>query len=343
MKTEMNEEEFKNLISGEIDDAKHYALMKLFFKDCLYIELGDEDIAKQKRNLFINIIYNGFKSAEYENWTKNISDYTKGEITKGIKEKRLKKLVKSLLNSEFELNIEDDKTKSNPEDSDGDGAKTFIDELSKKWLNNEQKSDSYYNEIKKIDQYYYIIIGEDAPYGGAYLLGQDENDKKGPYYTSIKNLFNEDDTLSKILIAKKILFFDLLTIPLPIYSDLRKKWSTDDDFKIDNKQLPVFLLEVAFEHFQLKSKIKKNTEIAIMMPTKTSAGIYNYFEQVSYKDDLYCLKDRLTAKSCWQEIKSNHETIITQGKCFNYYKSNTISGSNTPDPDLLKYALNKKP
>ena len=331
----MKNQEFK------IPTCNDLTNMKSFFSECLYKDLTNYSNADAMRNLFINIIYNGFQSANYENWTKDISKSTESVITKGIKEKRIKEKVIASLNSEFELNIEDDKTK--PNRNDKSEAKKFIKDLSNKWGINEKKSGSYYNEIKKIDQYDYIIIGEDAPYGGAYLLGQDENDKKGPYYTSIKNLFNEDDTLSDMLIANKILFFDLLTIPLPIYSDLRKKWSTVDDFKIDNKQLPVFLLEVAFEHFQLKVKIKKNKGIAIMMPTKTSAGIYNYFEQVSHEDYLYFLKDRLTAKSCWQEIKSNHETIIAQGKCFNYYKSNTISGSNTPDPDLLKYALNKKP
>ena len=334
----MTEEEFTELISGELDVNKDYDLMKKFFKKCLYTTLGDSKTDKQMRKLFINIIYNGFQQKNYPVWSLCISKKTKTAIIKGITEKRLKDEAKKLFNSEseIELNIQGQKKNKN----DNLKANDFIEELSKKWKNNEQKSKNYYDEIKKLPYYEYVIIGEDAPYGGAYLLGNKIIDKKGPYYIPLNNAFKgEKAELIDALISNKVLFFDLLTIPLPISSDLRKGWSTEEFYNIAGKQLPVFLLEVAFEHFDLKNKIN-DAKIAIMMPTKTSSSIYNYYEQIKSKDDLYCLKERLTAKSCWNEINDYHQTIITNGKCFNYYKSNTISGSNTPDVDLLKYALN---
>lgn len=330
----MTEEEFTELINGKSDVNKHYNLMKKFFKKCLYTTLENTPIDDQKRYLFINIIYNGFKAEYLKNWYSEIIPETVNAINKGIKEKKLREDLNNLL-------INNDSKSSESENSESVYSK-FINDLINKWCGNEEKSSAYYEEIKQETNYRYIIIGEDAPWSGAYLLGDSEDDKKGPYYNSLKSAFNDKNIveLSDGFKKQKVLFFDLLTIPLPINSNLRKKWSTDNkNFKIGDKQLPVFLLEVAFEHFDLKDKIN-DAKIAIMMPTKTSSSIYNYFEQITKEDGFHCLKDRLTAKSCWNEINDYHQTIITNGKCFNYYKSNTISGSNTPDVDLLEYALN---
>ncbi len=319
-----------NLI--ELDNEEN---MKSFFKACLYEELDDYENADSMRNLFINIIYNGFDVNKYLDWILDISDDTKIAITKGVKEKKMRVDLENLLFNTVSNATED----KNIELED----LNFIYDLIKKWKCNEEKSSKYYKAIKEEHNYSYIIIGEDAPWSGAYLLGDIEQDKKGPYYSSLKNAFKDENIykLSDGLKNQKVLFFDLLTIPLPINSVLRKKWSAEDVFKFYEKPLPVFLLEIAFEHFKLKDKIE-DAKIAIMMPTKTSASIYNYFEAIfDENNELYCLKEQLTAKSCWQEINNNYSDILTKGKCFNYYKSNTISGSNTPDIDLLKYALSK--
>jgi len=333
MKTEMTEKEFNELINGKSDVNKHYDLMKKFFKKCLYEDLRNCTYADKMRKLFINIIYNGFQKGKYSAWSVGIVPETVNAITKGIKEKKLREDLNNLL-------INNDSKSSESKNSESVDEK-FINDLINKWSGNEEKSSAYYEEIKEETNYSYIIIGEDAPWSGAYLLGDSEDDKKGPYYNSLKSAFNDENIveLSDGFKKQKVLFFDLLTIPLPINSNLRKKWSANPDFKFHEKPLPVFLHEIAFEHFRLKDKIK-NAQIAIMMPTKTSSSIYNYYEQIKPKDDLYCLKERLTAKSCWNEINDYHQKIIKDGKCFNYYKSNTISGSNTPDVDLLKYALN---
>ncbi len=72
-----------NLI--ELDNEEN---MKSFFKACLYEELDDYENADSMRNLFINIIYNGFDVNKYLDWILDISDDTKIAITKGVKEKK---------------------------------------------------------------------------------------------------------------------------------------------------------------------------------------------------------------------------------------------------------------
>jgi hypothetical protein len=304
-----------------LNDLNDSTQMKCFFKACLYEKLDDYNNADAMRYLFINIIYNGFQNENKypENWTLDLIDNTKKIIKNGIKEKDKRNNIMTF----FILN-------------------KFISNLHRMWIVNEKKSENYYDKIKAKAEYKYLVISEDAPFSGSYLLGDSKEDKKGPYFTPLKSTFgdNSKEKLSDNLLSEDVLFFDLLTIPLPISSDLRKKWSTEKAFNFDNKPLPVFLLEIAFEHYSLNEKID-NAKIAIMMPTKTSACIYNYFEKIKANDSLFCLKDKLTIKSCWQEINNYHEKIIIEGKCFNYYKSNTISGSNTPDADLLKYALSK--
>ena len=60
---------------------------------------------------------------------------------------------------------------------------------------------------------------------------------------------------AKTLIINNVGFIDLIPIPLPFYSKLRTKWSTDKKFEIDGKPLPLLLLELAFE--ENFSKIKR--------------------------------------------------------------------------------------
>ena len=72
-----------------------------------------------------------------------------------------------------------------------------------------------------------------------------KNPPTGNYYTTIKNL-NEESTIPDILVEQGILFIDLCPLPLPMTTDIRKKWG-EKLVDMDNKPLSVVLLELALK------------------------------------------------------------------------------------------------
>ena len=309
-----------------------------FLRLCLYEDLVDSKEADQMRNYFINFIYSGKpKDEDVKSYGNSLTDDTKKIILKALKETNKREELRALL---YDVTID-----NNP----GINQEVFIKSLKEGWNKNREKSKEYYQQIKELPNFKYIIISEDAPwkkdvagnYCGAYLLGGESADNTGPYYDSLNSVFPGKEILSIRLLTNKALFIDLLTIPLIISSELRAKWGTDEVFKINGKQLPVIVLELAIEEYQLLKKWEKKTKIALMMPTKTSASIYNYFQNLKSNDEHF-FKEPLIATSDWKCIKKDHQKIINTGKSFNYYRSNAISGSNNPDADLLAYALDIK-
>ena len=180
---------------------------------------------------------------------------------------------------------------------------------------------------------------------------------KGTYSTTIKNLENEGENqnIQEILVKQGILFIDLCPLPLPMTTDIRKSvWG--EDFVEKDKPLAVVLLELALR-FALEEgiKISEKPIIAMGTPAATSQSIYFYFEKMIFDKMIKKDKDRNPCISI--EVRNNDKTnngevkvrkidfstllninrkYDSKDQILPLYQSNIISGSNTPNPELLK-------
>lgn len=196
----------------------------------------------------------------------------------------------------------------------------------------------YIDNLKKIQYINSIIVYEAPPFPKDeklnYIL---LDDAKGPYLTVFKNTFGEG-VISDVLVNKNALFFDLLMLPIPLSSTIRRDWSTKNEFNIKGKQLPVVLFEMNLKYYLEKlnrSKLSDNIKIAIGTPHLTALGIYNY----------YCESGK-TILDNYQNITeslTNCNEKADKKKLENYvvplFKSCFVNASNNPDENLLKHAL----
>jgi hypothetical protein len=178
------------------------------------------------------------------------------------------------------------------------------------------------------------------------------------YSEPIRKCFDPNDvhkafSLKEFLVYFEIGFFDISIVCLPLSSEIRKKWNTEDDFKIGNKQISVILFEIGLEHFLngIEFQIEEHPLFAIGMPVNTSAGIFEYYSQKLFKvykdptkDDLYFdsgKKDELKI-SIDLGVTNTTSTFIkrnAKGTTFPLFKSNIVN-SGYPNTDLMKNAFN---
>jgi hypothetical protein len=123
-----------------------------------------------------------------------------------------------------------------------------------------------------------------------------------PYFdqrTKKYKLFQNPDRSSKTIeiidninkaINSGIVYIDLSMIPLPLTSQKRKSWSVDEKFKINGKQLPIWLLEWSVKNLKRRFKEVTNPfsptcQIAIGTPINTSSSIFEYYSNTLLKID----------------------------------------------------------
>jgi hypothetical protein len=173
----------------------------------------------------------------------------------------------------------------------------------------------------------------------------------GAYSNTIKSLEKNggDQNIREILVEQGILFIDLCPLPLPMTSDIRKdKWG--ENF-VDDKPLTVVLLELALKFALEKGiKISEKPIIAMGTPAATSQSIYLYFEKMIFekmiKEDKYrnpCISIEVEKNGKIEVSKIDFSTLLNINRKYDsknqilpLYQSNIISGSNTPNPELLK-------
>jgi hypothetical protein len=122
-----------------------------------------------------------------------------------------------------------------------------------------------------------IDIDIDNYFENKYFTGKNANT---PWRTQPLEAFNLNvlNHINKVKEDKQLFILDILPVPLPIYSDLRVKWSTDDQYIINKKQLPVFLFELAIDKMlYLGLEVHQNTKFAFGMPVNTSLSIFQYY------------------------------------------------------------------
>lgn len=209
------------------------------------------------------------------------------------------------------------------------------------WNSSIVKTKGYYDKFtaSKKFQVRALIASENPPFkvderekfSGTHLLGGGPLDKSGPYYTAIRGCYETDESIAEYLFKNGILFLDILPIPLPIDSELRKKWSTSKQFYVSGMPLSAWLFELAIQYHTNKNECRfdGDTNVALMMPTNTSIGI---FLQANDKDYLPKLNKKL------RRLTSNKDAqkLLTRGVTPPYYEANVMGGANTPSTELLK-------
>ena len=170
------------------------------------------------------------------------------------------------------------------------------------------------------------------------------NEPKGAYSTTIKNL-SKQSKIQDILVNQGILFIDLCPLPLPMTTDIRKgKWIE----KLDGKPLTVVLLELALRFALEKGiNISEKPIIAMGTPAATSQSIYLYFEKMindECPNPCISIKVMVEGDKVEEQVRNiDFSTLLNINRKYDsknqilpLYQSNIISGSNTPNPALLK-------
>jgi hypothetical protein len=209
----------------------------------------------------------------------------------------------------------------------------------------------YLNEIKTIE---YLILGENPLSFDTYVYN---NKGKGGYIDLINKAFDivdcKPENRLELWAEKGILFLDIYQLfdnkgkgfdlnskmKKITYRDLLRK--SKINYQKTNINYPVFRLKVAISYLNEKIEFKelKDFKIAVMMPQLTSLPIFNYFSDEKNKIKLKEIEfsnifRQLNSLETYKKIGENGEYIIIP-----LHKVNTISGSNNPRFELIKYAL----
>jgi len=139
-----------------------------------------------------------------------------------------------------------------------------------------------------------------------------------------------------ILVDQGILFIDLCPLPLPMTTDIRKSvWGAWDE-NIETPPLSVVLLELALK-FAIDNGIEISNKpiIAMGTPSATSQSIYYYFEKKKPNLSIK-INDSDTKVVDFSKLLNINKKYETLEQILPLYASNIISGSNTPNAELLK-------
>ena len=184
-----------------------------------------------------------------------------------------------------------------------------------------------------------ILVYEAPPYQADkssninYLLLENAS---GSYVTAIKTYsqpeINSND-IAEILIKNQVLFFDLLMMPIPLSSDVRKSWFEKKCFFIEGKPLPVYLFEMNLNYLTSKKiNFTDSPYFAMGAPHLTALPIFKYYSMCSnpFHSSL-CATNNITTR---QIDKLGHLVLPLFKACF-------VNASNNPDGNLLKLAFGR--
>jgi hypothetical protein len=318
-----NDPTITNDVLIEIGEKINYRVLNFLYSGVW--NLSDVDLEKKLTTDALKAFGIAVLKDETENKIKNIENTeVNGEIIKTIT---------------TEINVEI----LNKKEEELEGiVKELINNLSKNWWKVFQVHEKYIEKIKtKKDLVSKIIVYEAPPYPKKnklnYLL---LDEAEGPYVKAITNSslsvdYRNERNLQNILLDNSILFFDLLMMPIPIDSKLRRKWSTCDSFKINDKQLPVVLLELNLKHFKVKlnNKLNLTPTFALGMPHLTALSIYNYISGNKNKELSEIGIESLTKLNTAKVKKTIPNKVVP------LFKSCFVNISNNPDAELLNNAF----
>jgi hypothetical protein len=216
-----------------------------------------------------------------------------------------------------------------------------------------ESNEDYIDNIKQL-QLDYLVISE-APmlnfesgkFSCNYVFG--ENPKVGSYRkVPYKAFGGTDESLSisscdliKIFKNKKVGFFDLIPIPLPkIDTELRRLWSQDIDYYIDDLPRTIYFLKLAFENFINNSEctMSEKTKVILMMPPNTAMGIISFYlgKKVTKITDLDNLSKMFIRENNNCNVVRN---VDLNGIPVRLHRQIVMNGSGGPDLKLFQHAL----
>jgi hypothetical protein len=255
----------------------------------------------------------------------------------------------------------------------------FYSQVHVNWENIHSKHNKLIEEfVKQNKKVKYLIVYEAPPYEDTkkkYFL----NSNRGTYGNPIKECFSNSKSkgnISTLLIENDTIYFDLIMAGIPIADaeiQINKKpkpiryfWSTNDLWKIGEKQLPIILLELGIFHLLNKGvKFDKRPFIAIGTPLNTSSSLFEYYSKNYMKvhcDPCFSKKEvksliqqdfnavDFESKNSFDEFFTANLSLVntpstfeirgTKGETYPLFKSNIIGSSNYPHGNLLKNAFN---
>jgi len=239
-----------------------------YLKELFYNIENYSEIEKEQLNKSLNLFY-GLASDNNNKWKKNFKDVIKGKggISNSGKQKYTeisqkefdkvspKIIIKKALEKKADINKKLKKL------YDGKQFKrTIIYEAPPYLLSIKEKNGSLNNEF----------VAE-------FIL---DNNCSSPYSNAIRGCFdNENEPILNILTSNKCGFFDVIPMPLPINSDLRNMWATEDKFVIKGKRIFVHFFEWGIENYIKQAEISKDKKhrIAIGIPLNNAITLYEYF------------------------------------------------------------------
>ena len=226
----MSEVEKKlNEIEKSLQDSILIHLFKCFYRD---LDKNDPSL-----NIALNLFFGNFKELtcvkDLDNieWTESFKSSIKERYKVTKKDKKDIEIIKYKLK---------DPSKSVLDNLSTDN---FLKEAKEKWKGIKLHLDNYFTKLKLPIQK--TIIYEAPPY--TVSIVDDENNTEftaqfifdtncsSPYEKAIRNCFENEEcliqdnrTIEAILINDGVGFFDVIPIPIPINSTLRKKWATKE-------------------------------------------------------------------------------------------------------------------
>jgi hypothetical protein len=308
----------------EINDKEALRILKY-----LYSRDSNEDLLtkfKDEIALIINRINNEISSLKEEQ-----------ELEGDLKQRLI----------EYESQLE--KWKDGQQSTDGQ-LNMILKHLQSGFISNKKHYSEYLQALscklyQTKDKVKHVIIYEAPPCVGSYILGcgKDEYTKISTYWKPIEAVlspFDCNETPSQNMANNLIGFIDLTLVPLPL-KQIREDWSTSAKFKIDEKQLPVWLFQWAIEDFieKINDEIETNPLIAIGMPNKTSVSIFDYYALLTDVEEIKAVKININETNEYTK-KRFDETGLNKVN-LRLYKSNVTSGMGFPNGLLMKVALEK--
>lgn len=369
--------EIKSFDGDGKNDPDTIMVIREFLYHCSYSKLEDfykddnDEIDVQSidyvRKATINFFYSGQFTLTDEN---KLNEKAQSFLDKDFNDDTLEARMKELQQIFDKINNEESENKKN------DLIKLFhsttlklnYDEFIQKiigiWGEIHKVYVDYLEKLKNID---HIIIYEAPPctFEGeiSYFLINDQ----GRYSTALKSCFNEESTKSIkcVLSDNNVGYFDLIMFPLPLSKEnkfkkdhIRKFWSSDTQWFIGGKPLPVVLFELGVINFILKEKkFKKNLNFAFGTPENTSCSIFEYYSNnnliIYRKKDSLNFKDIIFTKPTNEDeyeliinyeiskenTRMTHQNKNMKGLLFPLFKANVIDSSGWPNADLMKNAF----
>jgi hypothetical protein len=312
----------KTEIIYDIDDLNY--LKKLFYE---FEKI--EQVNSEKLNKSLNLFF-GLNSENNSQWRKQFKDAIKK--VKSIS-KAGKKQYEDITTLEFE-NIE---------------SKEILIAAFKKKKEIKNKLDCLYETT----EFNSTIIYEAPPY--LLLLKDQEGTAKtefvaefildkecsSPYSNAIRGCFDDQiSSITEILKNNKCGFFDVIPMPLPINSDLRNKWATEEKFVIDGKRIFVHFFEWAIANYkksQARISDKQKHKIAIGIPLNNAITLYEKYAP----QEIVEFGNHDNQNISFNEQHSIEFKDKNIGLWIHLFKNCIISTSNTPNAELMKLAFNK--